>query len=126
MNVSDKQNILWLDCLGGLMVGVFVLLFSNLISEWDSLPLGIVRFVGFANLAYGSYSIWVTTRAPRKIILVKILALANMAWLFVCITIIVIHWNDISLFGTIHKLAEGIYVASLGVIEWRWRESLAK
>lgn len=124
MNVINRQNVLWIDCLGGLLVGVLVLLFSNLISEWDSLPLGIIRFVGFANLVYGSYSLWVTTRVPRKVIFVKILAIANMAWLLVCIMIIAMHWNDISLFGVSHKLAEGIYVASLGVIEWRWRKSL--
>ena len=126
MNILNTQNVLWVDCLGGLLVGVLVLLFSNLISEWDALPLTIIRFVGFANLVYGSYSIWVTTRNPRKIILVKILALANMAWLIVCITIIVMHWSEISWFGTIHKLVEGIYVASLGVIEWKWRESLGR
>ena len=126
MNLSDKQNILWLDCIGGLLVGVLILSFSNLISELDGLPLGIIRFVGFANLIYGSFSIWVTTRSPRKMILVKILALANIAWLVVCITIVATYWNDISWFGTIHKLVEGIYVSSLGVIEWRWLKSLTK
>ena len=59
------NNILWLDCIGGLVIGVIVLLASELLSQWDGLPTGVIRFVGFANLAYGSYSIWVATRNPR-------------------------------------------------------------
>jgi len=38
---------------------------------------------------------------------------------------VVTYWNEISALGICHMLAEGIYVASLGVIEWRWRNALA-
>ena len=127
MNLSvNKQNVLWVDCIGGLIVGVLILCACKLISHWDSLPLSIVLGVGFANLAYGGYSLWVTTRKPRPAIFVKILALANMAWLIVCVVIIASHWNEISIFGILHKLGEGIYVASLGIVEWRWRETLSR
>ena len=122
---SYQQKLLWLDCIGGLVVGAVVLLAAELLSQWDGLPIGVVRFVGFANLAYGSYSIWVATRNPRSISIVKILALANMAWLVVCIAITATYWNEISVFGVIHLIGEGLYVASLGAIEWTWRESLA-
>ena len=127
MNLGvNKQNVLWVDCIGGLIVGVLILCACKLISHWDSLPLSIVLGVGFANLAYGGYSLWVTTRKPRPILLVKILALANMAWLFVCVAIVASHWSEISVFGIFHKLGEGIYVAALGYVEWRWRETLAR
>ena len=98
---------------------------ARFFSELDRLPLWVIRFSGFANLAYGSYSLFVTTRVPRRLILVKCLALANMAWLVVCIAIVVTYQNEISAFGVSHLLAEGIYVASLGAIEWRWRKILA-
>ena len=123
---SRANKILWIDCIGGLIVGVLVLLASNLLSQWDGLPIEVVRFVGFANLAYGCYSIWVATRNPRPISLVKILALANMAWLLFCISITAAYWNEISLFGIIHILGEGIYVAALGAVEWKWRKSLSE
>ena len=125
MNKPKNDRILWIDCIGGLVVGVLILCLCRLISGWDSLPLWIVLAVGFANLGYGGYSLWVTTRNPRPIALVKILAIANMTWLVVCIAIIVSHWSEISAFGIFHKLAEGIYVSSLGFMEWRWRELLS-
>lgn len=126
MNITNKQSILWLDCVGALIVGIVILCACQLISEWDSLPLWIILGVGLANLAYGTYSFWVTTRNPRPMVLLKILALANIMWLAVCIAIVVWNWDNISVFGIFHKFAEGIYVASLGCIEWRWRKSLAE
>jgi hypothetical protein len=125
MNVGEKDNIFWFDCIGGLVVGVIILCLCPLISAWDNLPLWIVLAVGFANLAYGGFSLWVTTRSPRPVLLVKILSLANIAWLAVCIAIVVWHWSEISFFGVIHKIGEGLYVASLGLMEWRWRRSLS-
>jgi len=125
MNRHQKQRILWLDCTGGLVAGAVVLLAARFFSDLECLPLWIIRFVGFANLAYGCYSLWVTVQIPRKLVLVKCLALANMAWLAVCIAIVVTYWNEVSVLGIGHMLAEGIYVASLGVIEWRWRNALA-
>ena len=126
MNNITKQNILWVDCIGGLVVGVLVLCFCRLISSLGGLPIGIVLLVGFANLFYGTYSLWLTTRNRRGMVFLQILAFANMAWLLVCLAIIVSHWSDITIFGMVHKLTEGIYVAALGWLEWQWRESLAE
>lgn len=126
MKPITESRILWVDCLGGLIAGGIILSIAALISRLDSLPLEIVYFVGFANLAYGSYSLWLATRSAREIVFIKLLALANMAWLFFCIAIVATYWNEISVFGVFHKLAEGLYVASLGVLEWRWRNTLAK
>ena len=114
MNKRPKQNILWLDCIGGLVVGVIVLFACRLISKWDSLPLWIIIGVGIVNLVYGSYSLWLTTRNPRPMVYLKILAFGNMVWLIVCIALVATHWQEISLFGVVHKLGEGAYVAWLG------------
>lgn len=125
MDAGKKDNILWLDCIGGLIVGVLVLLACQLFSYWTGLSLSIILTIAFANLAYGGYSIWVTTRNPRQLIFVNALAIANMAWLLVCLLIVVFNWDEISIFGIIHVLGEGIYVATLGYTEWQWREALA-
>jgi hypothetical protein len=125
LNIT-KQNILWVDCIGGLFVGVLVLCLCRLISSWGGLPIRIVAMVGFANLFYGTYSLWLTTRTPRPMVFLQILALANMAWLLVCISIVVSHWSEITILGITHKLTEGIYVAGLGYMEWQWREKLAE
>ena len=59
---GKTPKILWLDCIGGLVVGTVVLIFASLLSDWEGLPKTTVRFMGIANLAYGSYSFYVTTR----------------------------------------------------------------
>lgn len=119
------MKILWLDCLGGLTVGVLVLATCSLLSLWENLPVGVVIAMGLANLLYGSYSLYVTTRKPRPLPLVSGLAVANMSWLLVCIAIAVIYWQRITGLGLLHVLGEGIYVAGLGVVQWQWRQKLS-
>lgn len=121
---SSKQKILWLDCLGALVVGVIVLVICRPLSRWDGLPVSMIVTIGFVNLIYGTYSLYVTTRDPRPLGLVTILALANMAWLLVCIAIIALNWERITLFGLMHVFGEGVYVAGLGYSEWKLRHSL--
>ena len=125
MEYTDRSRILWVDCIGGLVVGFVVLVFCQLISSWENLPLATVVLMGAANLAYGVYSLFVTTRKKRPLILVKMLAIANMAWLLVCVVIAVIYWSQISPIGFVHVIGEGIFVAGLGFVEWKMKESLA-
>lgn len=124
--MKDSDRILWLDCIGGLLVGVIVIALCWPISRWESLPLSVVLAMGAANLIYGGYSLFVTTRKNRSLKLVKILSVANMFWLLVCFGILIAHWNQISVLGELHVAGEGIYVAALGIAEWKMRESLAK
>ena len=123
--MKDLVRILWLDCLGGLAVGVIVVAFCWPISNWEGLPLVVVLAMGMVNLAYGSFSLYVTTRKNRPLSLIKILAIANMFWLLVCCVIVVVHWNQISILGILHLIGEGIYVAALGKVEWKLKDSLA-
>lgn len=106
-------------------MGSLVLLFHPFLSHIQGLPESVVLFMGIANLVYGSYSLFVTTRDPRPVVLVKILALANMAWLIVCLAL-VFYWSDaVSVVGVLLVMGEGVYVASLGWTEWKWRVALA-
>ena len=122
---KNKRNILWLDCLGGLVVGAVVLTFCKTISSLDGLPLAMIIVTGVANLAYGSYSLFVTTRKNRPRFLVQILALANMGWLVVCVVIVSLNWQQITALGLLHIIGEGVYVASLGFVEWMWRNEIS-
>lgn len=120
----SRDWILWIDCLGGLIVGLLVLLIHPFLSRIQGLPKLIVIFIGIANLLYGSYSLFVTTRQRRPIGLVKTLALANMGWLFVCLGILVLWFNVLTMIGIAMVVGEGIYVATLGIAEWKWRTDL--
>ena len=124
MEYTDRSRLLWVDCIGGLVVGFVVLVFCQLISSWENLPLETVVLTGAANLAYGVYSLFVTTRKKRPLILVKMLAIANITWLLVCVAIAAMYWRQISLIGIVHVIGEGIYVAGLGFVEWKMKESL--
>ena len=50
-----KGRLLWVDGLGGLLVGAVVLLLSGWLSELEGLPEGFVVFMAGTNLVYGSY-----------------------------------------------------------------------
>lgn len=120
-----NEKILWVDCLGGLVVGVIVLLTYRFLSDWENLPTSIVIAMGVVNLCYGGYSLFVTTRKPRPLWMVQLLAAANMFWLFVCLAITITFWRQINFLGILHVVGEGIYVAALGVVEWKWRRQLS-
>lgn len=121
----SNDRILWIDCLGGLIVGCAVIACHQVLSDWENLPIRIVIGMGVANVLYGSYSLYVTTRRSRSIGLIQLLAIANMSWLFVCIGIAASHWPEISAFGLLHVIGEGAYVAGLGYTEWRLQKTLA-
>ncbi len=122
---TSRDWILWLDCLGGLLVGVLVLLGYPFLVRIEGLPESTVISMGVANLIYGAFSLFVTTRQRRHIGLVRTLALANMAWLAVCVGIVVRWFNTATAVGVLLIVGEGVYVAALGLIEWTWRAILA-
>ena len=64
-------------------------------------------------------------RNPRPMILVQVLAIANMFWLACCLVIVIIYGSQISILGWLHVIGEGVYVALLGYLEWRWRNRLS-
>lgn len=117
-------GILWTDCLGGLTVGTLVLVGHQWIAQWHNLDSSVVVSMAFANLFYGGYSLFVTTNPKRTMVMVSILAAANVVWLFVCCAIVTVTWTNISLFGITHILGEGIYVGGLGMVEWNRRSQL--
>jgi len=123
MNASPR--ILWLDCLGGIIVGIVVLAICRPLSNWECLPVSIEMGMGIANLIYGCFSLFVTLCRPRAKSLIATLAVANMAWLLVCVLITTIWWEQISWLGLLHVLGEGVYVAGLGYTEWTLRDSFS-
>lgn len=126
--LTDRQrsisSLLWVDCIGGLLVGVLVLLGSGWLPEWYGLDLRLVLFVGLANVLYGCFSFSLAVRDKRSLTLIKILAIANIAWTPLCLIVLAIHWNRVSALGIAHLFGEAVYVGSLGLIEWICRHRL--
>lgn len=120
----SMNRLLWVDCLGGLTMGVLVMAYGPTIAYWDNLPLVLIISVGVTNLIYGCFSLNLVIRNERPIILLYILVFANTMWFFVCCTLTTVWWADISMIGIFHLIGEGAYVAFLGCLEWRYREAL--
>lgn len=117
---------MWLDSLGGLFVGASVLALSGWLADLHGLPYEVIVFMGGANVAYGSFSLSIQLRRRRMMRHIALLAGANVSWLAVCVALALMYRASITAFGVAHLLGEGVYVAGLGALEWRRRQSLVE
>ncbi|MES2584601.1 MAG: hypothetical protein V4627_17885 [Pseudomonadota bacterium] len=123
-NLRAPENLLWIDCTAGALVGVVVLLFTAQLSHLQALPHTLLLFMGAANLLYASFSFFLATRNQRPMPLIKLLVVANSFWSLVCVCLAVAYANTATLFGLAHLIAEAIFVGSLAAQEWKWRALL--
>lgn len=118
------RHLLWIDGVAGLTVGAAVLLASGWLSDLYGLPRGVIVFLGAANLAYASYSLPLAMRSERRKRLIEFLAIANVSWAPICWGLAVSYGRSASYLGLAHLVGEGLFVATLGLLEWRWRDQL--
>jgi len=119
-----RGQLLWVDGLGGLAAGGAVLSMSAWLSVLDGLPRALIVFMGGANLAYGAYSTSLAALRVRPAWRVAILAVANLLWAVFCLVLALRFRGEITPFGLVHVLGEGLYVGGLGCLEWWWRDAL--
>jgi len=124
--MSLKTNLLWVDGIGGLAVGVLVLALASWLSSLHGLPKNLIVFLGVANLVYGSYSTSLAFRSRRPRKWVVFLVFANILWGVLCLSLFLKFNQTIAITGVLHLVGEGIYVGGLGYLEWRWKEFLIK
>ena len=103
------KNLLWIDCTGGALVGVLTILLSGWLSRLEGLPQEVLLFIGGANLLYASYSFSLAVQAERPMRLIKLLVVANLAWVPVCLGILAVFSATATPFA---------------FVEWRWRHQL--
>jgi hypothetical protein len=104
---------------------VTVLALSGWLAGLEGLPRSILVFTGCVNLLYGSFSLSLALRPRRPLGLIRVLAVANVAWLPVCLGLLAAHAGSATPFAVAHLGGEGLYVAGLGILEWRNRHRLA-
>ena len=119
-----KRNILWIDGIGALGIGILVLLFHRWLFVWYGLPLQIVFMIGMINVTYGVYSSFLAKKCARSFIAVWFLIVSNMIWCFICVLLCIAFGDTMTILGNIVVMGEGIYVGVLAGSEWYWRESL--
>ncbi|GAB5520533.1 MAG: hypothetical protein RhofKO_27840 [Rhodothermales bacterium] len=124
--MMQREKLLWVDGTAGAVVGMLLLSLSPWLAPLFRLPLGIVLFMGLVNLTYGCYSLTIARFQRRPLSLIRFLVIANLAWVPVCIGLALTFRETISIWGLLHLSAEAMFVGSLAVIEWRWRDALVR
>jgi hypothetical protein len=118
------KSLLWIDCTGGLVAGIVVLMLSGWLSTLYRLPVGLVIAMGIANLLYGGYSLSLARRPVRPRTLLLVLVVANICWALLCAITAVMVAPRASYYGLAHLILEGAYVGGLGILEWKHRSAL--
>ena len=119
-----KANLLWIDSLGGLTVGIAMLLLLGWLIPWYQLPQDLILLIGTMNVLYGLYSLSLAVRVKRPKALILLLIVANAVWALACVRWATIYVGEASISGFVHLSAEALIVGGLAVLEWKWREQL--
>ncbi len=119
-----QRNLLWIDCTAGALVGIAVLSLSGWLSNFYSLPVGLLQIMGAAKLIYACYSFSLAVRARRPKPMIILLIFANLGWAVVCIRLAVTFAESATIFGMVQLVGEAFFVGGLAGLEWKWRERL--
>lgn len=118
--MKQARFILTLDSTGALIVGVFILLFSSLISNLTGWQESFTCMEGFVNLIYGSYSgilLLLFRRGPLHRTFILILIIANSLWGLQCFAQAWRLKGEATYIGNAVLLLEGIYLLVLAYLE---------
>lgn len=118
------RNLLTIDYLGGWLAGAVMLALSAWLSWLYSLPFWFVIVLAAANLIYGTFSFSIARKSHRTVTLIVALAFANIAWGIFCLLAAFFVSDIASIYGIVHLIGEGLYVAGLGWLEWTERQNL--
>jgi hypothetical protein len=121
---SVFEKLLWIDCTGAAVAGAAVITFSGWLSQLEGLPQELLIFTGAVNLLYASYSFSLAIRDERPMRLIKLLVVANLGWAPVCLVLVLAFSATATPVAFVHFVGEAIYVGTLAVFEWRYREVL--
>lgn len=122
----ERRIILRIDGSAGLSAGMVVWLLSDVLVGLYQIPTGLLSVNISANIAYGIGASLLASWQHRPIGAVAALSVANLLWAVVCLVTAVLLVPTASLFGVGHFVLEGIFVATLGILEWRWRADLGR
>ncbi len=114
----------FIDGLAGLAAGILVLLLRAVLVDFYGLSLELLTFIGWVNVAYAPLGLSLGTLRPRPAWLLWTLIAANLAWTLTCVAIAASVWPSAGVFGLVHILGEGVFVAGLALFEMRHRKEL--
>ncbi len=120
------SRLLWLDSRAGLAVGALSLVVAPWLAAFYGLSLAVILTVAAANVAYGTFSFWLSKQPQPPRALVLALIAANAAWSLLCFGAVAHFYGDASVFGLAQFILEGGFVGALAYAEWRALPSLTQ
>ena len=126
MKLNKNIDILHLDGSAGLTVGVLLFLLQDWVGSLYNLPSSAVLFLATANVCYGVYALSLALSDNRKAASISLLAVANAAWMVVCIVVVLLYAQTANFIGLTFICLEGIFVSILGLYEWKNRYVLSE
>jgi hypothetical protein len=118
------RHLLRIDSLAGLLAGTVMLVLSGWLSTLYALPRAFLLTVAAANLAYGTYSGFLSRMPRRPSAMIVALVVANGAWAVLCIVAAWRYRETASVFGLAQLIGEGAFVGGLAALDWRNRAKL--
>jgi hypothetical protein len=119
-----NKRILRIDGCAGLIAGLVVWTLSDTLVALYQIPAWLLSINIIANIVYGMAGSLLASWPQRSIQAIMSLSIANLLWAVMCLITAVLLIPTASLFGVGHFVIEGLFVGTLGVLEWRWRNQL--
>lgn len=119
-----RCHILRIDGSAGLIAGIVMWLLSDVLIALYQIPPWLITVNVLANIIYGIGASLLASWQRRPVSAVKVLSMANLLWAVFCLVTVILIAPTASLYGVGHFVLEGIFVGTLGVLEWRWRHAL--
>jgi len=124
------RTLLALDGGAAGVVGVAELALLDRLPRWLGFPPTLVLLFALANVAYAAYSGTLAVRAAcgraPALLAITVLVAANALWALVCMAVVVAMGSRASALGVALVSAEGLFVAALAALEWRWVRPLGR
>jgi len=111
-------DILYLDGMAGLFSGLILFSFQSWFNGIYSLPHYILTLIITANMLYGALALLLAIKIKRNLLAIKVLAIANSAWVATCICLIFTYIHSVSWAGISLLVLEATFVGYLAYYEW--------
>lgn len=120
------QALLWLDCSAAFLAAATVLALRPALSQLCGLPASLLLAQAVITLGYGCYSFTLAARRVYQWRWIRLLAVANLAYASLSLALLVGTWGQTSPVGKAYFAAEVLFIATLGMLEYRQRNFLPR
>ena len=107
MSYFRNFNILHIDGIAGLSVGIILFILHDWISITHNIPILTVFVFSAANVGYGIYASSLAFSQTRKVFSIALLAVLNLLWGVVCFSVVLFYSETLSLFGIVLYVLKG-------------------